>query len=275
MRKALKTALLAAGALAGASAAAGPLPLSAAHAATVMEASAGTETIEDLNAVYTTLLERYIVEKDGIHLFDYNAVSDVDRAALADYVIGLQKLHPSQMSVSGQIAYWANLYNAKTLEIILDNYPVASIRDIKSGLFSAGPWGMEVVTVEGKELSLDNIEHDIVRATFKEPRVHYAFNCASIGCPNLAKKAWSADTLDEDLDAAARAYIASPRGVRVEDGKVIASSIYKWFKKDFGKNDAEVLDHIRQYASGEKLASLKGKTKISRHEYDWSLNDAK
>lgn len=230
---------------------------------------------ENINAPYNDILSTYLSEKDGIHLFDYAGVTDADRKKLAEYVATLEAQTPSQMSDEDQIAFWSNLYNAKTLEIILDNYPVDSIRDIGGGLFSKGPWKDDVVTVQGQEMSLDNIEHDTVRANFDEPRVHYAFNCASIGCPNLKSSAWEGATLDQDLDDAARAYISHPRGVRVEGNRVFASSIYKWFREDFGQNDADVLDHIRQYASGEKIDALKGKTKINKHEYDWSLNEGK
>ena len=230
---------------------------------------------ENVNAPYNAILATYVSEKDGINLFDYGAVTSEDRAKLAAYVEDLQGLKPSQMSADEQIAYWANLYNAKTLEIIIDNYPVDSIRDIGGNFIAKGPWKMDVVTVEGQVMSLDNIEHDTVRAKFNEPRVHYAFNCASIGCPNLRAMAWEGETLDADLDEAARAYIAHPRGIDVDGGKVTASSIYKWFKKDFGDNDAEVLDHIRQYATGEKLEALKAEKKIDRYDYDWNLNDAK
>jgi len=263
-----RTALLAA-LMMGAS---GPAFSAAAQTSDDMAMSMQDE--ENINAPYNEVLATYVSQKDGINLFDYGAVTAADKKKLTDYIAALEGERPSQMTADEQIAFWANLYNAKTLDIILENYPVESIRDIKSGVFSSGPWKMKVLTVEGEELTLDNIEHDIVRAKFNEPRVHYAFNCASIGCPNLKTSAWEAETLDEDLDSGARAYIAHPRGIRIENGKIITSSIYKWFKKDFGKNDAEVLDHIRQYATGDKLKALEGKTKINGNDYDWSLNDA-
>ncbi|MEM9234037.1 MAG: DUF547 domain-containing protein [Pseudomonadota bacterium] len=265
MTSTIRTALLAATAFSLGSVAIAPAAF--AGATTILQAE------ESINAPYNDLLAKYLSEKDGIHLFDYGAVTDEDRAKLGAYVEALQTLKPSQMSRNDAIAYWANLYNAKTLEIIIDNYPVDSIRDIGGNFIQKGPWREKVVTVEGKEMSLDNIEHDTVRANFDEPRIHYAFNCASIGCPNLMARAWEGATLDEDLDAGGRAYISHPRGIRVEGNRVIASSIYKWFSEDFGDNDAEVLDHIRQYATGDKLAALEGKTRINKYEYDWSLND--
>lgn len=231
-------------------------------------------TSQSINAPYNAFLEKYVVAKNGINHVRYGDVTAADKAALQAYVTALSALKPSTMTQSEQIAYYANLYNAHTVVVILDHYPVTSIRRIGGGLLPLGPWDDPAVTVEGKELTLNNIEHDIVRAQFAEPRVHYAFNCASIGCPDLRPTAWEAASLDADLDAAARAYIAHPRGVQVDTrGRVVASSIYKWFKEDFGDNDAEILDHIRQYAVGEKANALKAATKIHRYDYDWSLND--
>ncbi|MEM6649968.1 MAG: DUF547 domain-containing protein [Pseudomonadota bacterium] len=229
-----------------------------------------------LNAPYNDILSRYIKVEDGIHLFDYAAVSPGDKEKLEAYVTTLEGLTPSAMGQNEQIAYYANIYNAKTLLIILDNYPVSSIRDIGGNLIFKGPWRENVLTIEGQALSLDNIEHDIVRANFDEPRIHYAFNCASIGCPNLATKAWEAESLDADLDAAARAFVAHPRGIQIkENGKVQASSIYKWFDEDFGNDVTDTLNHIRGFTEGEKAEALKDVTRIHSYDYDWSLNDVK
>lgn len=228
----------------------------------------------NINAPYNAFLEKYGSTADGVNLLDYGAVTDADHQSLKDYIATLEQLTPSTMSQNEELAFWFNLYNAKTIDLIVEAYPVKSIRSL--GLLGSGPWGKKVLTVEGNELSLDNIEHDTVREKYDEPRVHYAFNCASIGCPNLAFTAWEADTLDDRLDDAARAYIAHPRGISVDNrGRVTASSIYKWFKEDFGSNDSEVLDHIRQYATDAKLEVLEGKTKINKYDYNWDLNDAK
>ena len=184
---------------------------------------------------------------------------------------GAQGLHrragscaPSKLPRNEAFAYWANLYNAITLQVILDRFPVHSIRDIKSdGLFDPkayiGPWRTKRVTVEGKQLSLDDIEHEIMRPTFKDPRVHYSVNCASFGCPNLPAKAWNAATLDADLDAAARDFINHPRGVAVlAGGKLKVSSIYKWFRDDFGADDAAVIAHLKKYAKPELAPARHG-----------------
>ena len=169
------------------------------------------------------------------------------------------------------MAYWANLYNALTVQIVTENYPVKSIRDIKSG-WRAGPWKRDLVTVEGETLSLDNIEHDIMRPTYGTPLVHYMVNCASVGCPNLKETPWQAETLDADLDQAARAFINSPRGVNSNKGRLQVSSIYKWFDDDFGGSQQGVLNHLAQYADEDVAAKLLGRKKIDKFDYNWGVN---
>ncbi|ADM08493.1 hypothetical protein PB2503_02072 [Parvularcula bermudensis HTCC2503] len=237
--------------------------------------AASVSAMSEINAPYASFLSRYISMEDGIALVEYGAVTAADHQVLKTYIADLAGLSPSTFSRDEALAYWFNLYNAKTLDIVLDHYPVTSIKDIGRSFTNplGGPWKQKVVTVEGRKLSLDNIEHDTVRATYDEPRVHYAFNCASIGCPNLKSSPWTAETLDTDLDSAARAYIAHPRGLRIEDGEVTASSIYKWFQEDFGGSEDGVLDHVRAYATGAKAEALSDVTDIDDYAYDWSLND--
>ena len=234
---------------------------------------------------YRELLGKYVTAgASGINLVDYAKwkQSKADMQRLGGYLAWLQSQKPSAMRRDQAFVFWINLYNAATLKILLDNYPVKSIRDIKStgtGLFdfkaSSGPWRTKFLTVEGQSLSLDSIEHDILRPKFKDARVHYAINCASIGCPNLKRTPWSAKALDADLDAAARAYINHPRGVGVaRDGSLRVSSIYHWFKEDFGGGDEGIIAHLRKYAGPELAGKLAGKTSIGGHDYDWSLNAA-
>ncbi len=232
------------------------------------------------HASYDALLRRYVMaQPDGVNRVDYATwkASKKDFEGLIAYIASAARLMPSKMPRNEAFAYWANLYNAITLKVILDRFPVASIRDIKSDGFLdpkayLGPWRSKRVTVEGKSLSLDEIEHEIMRPTFKDPRVHYSVNCASFGCPNLPAKAWDAMTLEADLDAAARDFINHPRGVTVQaGGKLKTSSIYKWFREDFGTDDAAVIAHFKTYAKPELAAKLE-KATIGEDGYDWSLN---
>lgn len=229
------------------------------------------------------LLARYVsIGSDGVNRVDYRRWKNTgpDVAALDAFIAAQQREKPSGLKAPQQLAFWANLYNAITLKVILERYPVASIRDIKSeGVWLdpkafLGPWVTKRVTVEGRKLSLDDIEHAIMRPTFKDPRVHYAVNCASIGCPNLKPKAWRAETLEADLDAAARAFINHPRAVSIgNDGAVTVSSIYKWFKEDFGGTDAGVIAHLKTYAEPALAKRLAKATDIAADRYDWGLNE--
>jgi hypothetical protein len=226
------------------------------------------------NSRWAAFLGAYVVAgPSGPNLVRYGAVAPADKASLAAYVEGLEAIDPTTLARDEAFAYWVNLYNAITVRLILDNYPVTSIREIKSGLVSFGPWGRTVATVAGVELSLDDIEHKILRAYFGDNRVHYAVNCASIGCPDLRAEPWTGEDLSADLDAAARAYVNSPRGARLDGGRIVVSSIYRWFKEDFGGSDAGVLAHLKEYAAPDLKAQLGAAAKIDGHDYDWRLNE--
>ena len=247
----------------------------AAHAASLAKVfgasnEASTATVD--HAAWDGLIAKYLKRgKNGVALFNYAGVSAGDRKALKAYLAALQKVEVTKLSRRVQMPYWINFYNALTVDVILDNYPVKSIREIKSGLFSSGPWGTELVKVEGHDLSLDDIEHQILRPIWRDKRIHYVVNCASIGCPNLASKAYTEKNTPKLLELGARDYINNPRGVRVENGRVIASKLFSWYDDDFG-SEKELFAHIRKYAGPELLGQLDGKSRIHDYEYDWALN---
>jgi hypothetical protein len=236
------------------------------------------------DAVLDALLARHVVDHpDGVTRVRYAAwaASAADRAALDGWIAAAAARRPSAMPRDEAYAYWANLYNALTLKVIIDNMPVRSIRDIRSTGVPLdprgwiGPWRTRLVTVEGRRVSLDDIEHEIMRPTFRDPRVHYAVNCASIGCPNLWPRVWRADGLDAALDAAARAFVNHPRGVTVRpDGRLRVSSIYTWFREDFGNTEQGVVAHLAQHAEGALAERLAARPRIAEDAYDWALNDA-
>lgn len=228
---------------------------------------------------WARLLETYLREGAGgaPNRFDYGALkaAPADRAALKAYIEALAQAGPDALNRDEAFAFWVNLYNALTVDVVVRHYPVASIRDIdiSPGLFSNGPWGKKLLSVAGRELSLDDIEHGILRADFDDRRVHYAVNCASVGCPDLAPAPYTAVELDAMLDRAARAYVNSPRGAHAEKGRLTASSIFKWYMKDFGGTEEGVLDEIRLYAGPELSRKLETVTGVAAYDYDWSLND--
>jgi hypothetical protein len=221
------------------------------------------------HAAWSRFLDAYVVEGPaGINLVRYKAVTPESKAELAAYIAALEATDTAALSHKEQIAFWFNLYNAATVKLILDNTGIASIQEIKK------PWDTAVATVKGRALTLNDIEHGIIRPIARDARIHYAVNCASIGCPNLARAPFTGSELDAALDAAARAYVNHPRGVSVSKGKVRLSKIYGWYRDDFGKDDAALFDHIRQYADPALAASLKGVKKAAGYDYDWALNVA-
>jgi len=241
-----------------------------------MTIAAGTAFANDISRhkVWDDLLETYVVEHaDGVNRFDYGGLksSARDVAALNAYLDSFEELDFETLSQAEQYAAWANIYNALTIQHMIGRYPVKSI---KSGsLF--GPWKKVKTVVDGKAISLDAIEHQVLRP-MGDPRIHYAINCASYGCPNLRSDAWVAETLDEDLDAAAQAYINHKRGVAIRSkGGLQVSEIYKWFEEDFGGSEESVIAHLLEYANPVLAAEIRANADIRKYDYDWSLNDAK
>ncbi|MEC9368104.1 MAG: DUF547 domain-containing protein [Pseudomonadota bacterium] len=227
------------------------------------------------HAPFTGLLKAYVRPgADGLNRVDYAGWKRSGTAALDSYIRGLEQADPAHLSRDEQFAFWANLYNAVTLREVLRHYPVASIRDIRlSGFLVAGPWREKIVTVAGRQLSLDDIEHRILRPIWRDARIHYVVNCASVGCPNLQDTAWTGEGLDARLDAAARAYINSPRGVAAGDGGIVVSTLYDWYADDFGRSDEAIVGHMSRHAGEALAATLRKKPRIVGHAYDWTLND--
>jgi len=229
------------------------------------------------HSAWAGFLSRHLVRgEDGITRIRYGAVDASDRDALNAYLEGLVALPISTYRRDEQLAYWANLYNALTVRVMLDHYPVESIRDINisPGLFSRGPWGRKLVSVEGEPLSLDDIEHRIMRPIWQDPRIHYMVNCAALGCPNLLPRPFTADRLNAMMDMAARDFVNHPRGARFEDGRLHVSSIYHWYRTDFGDSDEGVIAHLAAHADGDLARDLRSASRIHGHRYDWALNEA-
>lgn len=234
-------------------------------------------TLQIDHSGWNTFLAHYVLQgEDGINRVRYSRVNAADRQSLKRYIAALEQVPIRRYRSEQQLAYWINLYNAVTIDIVLQYYPVGSIRDIdiSPGFFSDGPWGKKLLSIEGQPVSLNDIEHRILRPVWQDPRLHYALNCASLGCPNLSVSAYDADTIDTQLDQAATAYVNNPRGVSFIDGDLYVSSIYSWFRDDFGTSDSAVIDHLKHYALAPLQDSLAATGRIAGYRYDWSLNDA-
>ena len=229
----------------------------------------------DHNAFDAFLSAYRVMGDDGIARIRYGAVSPTDKAALGAYVARLAATPVSRLNRDEQFAFWINFYNAATIAMIIEHFPLDSILNVPlGGWFSFGPWDAKIVTVEGHPVSLNDMEHRILRPIWNDPRIHYAVNCASIGCPNLADRAYRPDRMDEALTNAARDYVNHPRGVRVRGGKLVVSSIYVWFESDFKTADGSVLAHLKRYAAADLAESIQAAGQIFADDYDWSLNGA-
>lgn len=234
---------------------------------------ASTQQID--HSPFDLLLSKYrFMGDDGIARFAYGKVSAADRTHLDSYLKQLSQTPLSSLNRKVQFAFWVNLYNSLTIRVILDHYPVTSIRDINisPGLFSSGPWGADLITIDGSALSLDNIEHGIIRPLWKDPRAHYVLNCASLGCPDLPKQALTPGTLEATLNHAAETFINHPRAAQITNGTLDVSSIYNWFSSDFGEADAAIIAHLKTYAAANLNKALGSIQTISGDFYDWQLN---
>jgi hypothetical protein len=238
-------------------------------------APASTERVD--HGAWDRFLERYLIDDhpSGINRVRYSEVTKADSALLDDYLQRLQAVAVSDLNRDEQMAYWINLYNALTVKLVVDSYPVDSMTRINPSrtLFARGPWDAKLVRVEGEDLTLNDIEHRILRPIWKDPRIHYAVNCASLGCPNLQPVAYTAANTEQLLDRGAREYINHPRGAHLENGRLVLSSIYDWYQEDFGGNEAGVLLHLERYAEPGLAAALRDYEGRISYEYDWGLNE--
>lgn len=216
------------------------------------------------------------LEVGECNLLRYAEVSVRGREELEGYISGLAAVPIRSFSRAEQRAFWINLYNAATVRLVLTHYPIASIRGIRSPAepFGSGPWNLRIAIVEGRALTLNDIEHRILRPIWNDARLHYGLNCAARGCPNLQPVAFTAQNTEELLEAGARQFV-NGRGVRRTKTGLILSSLYRWFIEDFGDGRAGLLHHLARYADGPLAAALARAPRIYGYAYDWALNDAR
>ena len=229
------------------------------------------------HGVWQDILDGYVEpDAEGVNLVDYEALqADAkDAAKLAGYLDRLQEIDPRGYSRAEQMAYWINFYNALTVKVVLDAYPVDTIRNIHEGVVPyTGPWDDVHARVAGEDMTLNQMEHGILRPIWQDERIHYAVNCAAYGCPHLLDTAFTADNTEELLEAGARDYVNNMRGVDVVDEDfVVISSIYDWYAEDFGGTEASVKEHLIGYAEDDLAEFLEGFEGAIEYDYDWSLN---
>jgi hypothetical protein len=216
--------------------------------------------------LYEELLQKHV--KNGV--VSYQGFKQ-DEATLDRFLKVLESTDLKTLSQQEKFAFNINAYNAWTIKLILTGYPgIQSIKDLGSLLQS--PWKKKIVRVGGDVITLDNVEHNILRSTYKDPRIHFAVNCASKGCPVLQPEPYYPESLDRQLDQSTIGFINDRARNRLEGDTLYVSSIFKWFKEDFHDG---VVPFFLQYAQGDlktRLEQIKNNVKIRYLDYDWSLN---
>lgn len=220
---------------------------------------------------FDQVLKKYVDDKG---LVDYNSIAK-DKG-FSEYMQSLQTARVEDLSRDGQLAFWINAYNAVTIDKVIKTKPKKSVRET----FVPGVWtGTKFFTsrkniVAGKRLSQDDIEHEILRKQFKDPRIHFAIICASLGCPPLPRIAYTEENVQTRLEEETRQYLNSPRGTRLDraENTLHVSKLFDWFGSDFINKSGSVLAFMQPYLDEEVRAFLERNPMISYLEYDWALN---
>lgn len=207
---------------------------------------------------FDALLRKY-VSSSGV--VNYNGFKK-DEAKLNAYLSTLEKTRiEKNWSRNKKLAFWINAYNAFTIKLILKNYPLKSIMDLNNGK----PWDVKWIKIDQRTLSLNNIENDIIRPKFNEPRIHFAVNCAAKSCPPLLNKAWTSSNLNSNLERQTKSFINNSKYNTITANNVEVSKIFDWYGKDFGDLSA----YLNKYS---KTKIGKG-TSVNFKAYNWELNN--
>ena len=216
--------------------------------------------------LFGELLQKHVLD-GNVNYAGFKSEED----KLDQYLALLQRVDPKTLARKEQFAFYTNVYNAWTIKQILTKYTgIESIKEL--GVFNTGPWKKKVVRLSGENVSLDHVEHDILRPRFKDPRVHFAINCAAKSCPPLRSEPFVAEKLDQQLDDVTRSFINNPKSYRLEGRNLHVSRIFKWFSEDF---DEDALGFYIKYANEalkKKLETNPKKINIKYLAYDWTLN---
>lgn len=230
------------------------------------------ETFDDSHSAYTALLQRYVSAGN----VDYADVV-AHRSDLDGYIQELSNVNLRRFQswdATTQLAFLINLYNAATLKLIVDHYPLDSIKDI--GTLRTKPWDLKIVRLFGKTVSLNTVEHKMIRRNYDDPRIHFALVCAARGCPSLRDEAYTGEKLDTQLDDQVRTFLADQQKNRVdlENRKLYLSPIFKWYKEDFQNRSKGPERFLSQFFVGATADALRRERFSVRYtDYDWTLND--
>jgi hypothetical protein len=220
------------------------------------------------HSAFDKLLKKHVSDKG---LVDYKGFK-ADEKAFNQYLDLLSKNRPgSNWSKPEQMAFWINAYNAYTIRLILNHYPVESIKDIGSKIkipFVTTPWAIKFFSIGGEKMSLDNIEHGMLRKKYDDPRIHFALVCASMSCPRLRNEAYTAARLDAQLDDQGRDFLNNPAKNKITKSSAQLSKYFDWYKSDWTNNGQSVAKWVNKYST----VRIDEKTPISYLDYNWKLN---
>ena len=223
----------------------------------------------DSNQLYEKVLNSYL--KDG--LVDYLGLKSDPKNLnkYLDQMSSTSKQTFDEWNKNEQLAFLINLYNAQTLDLVANNYPVKSIKDIASD--SGGPWEQPIVTLFGDKITLNALEHEVIRKNYLDPRVHFALVCAALGCPVLLNTPYQAATLENQLDQQTKAFLLDPDKNSIDSERKILrlSPVFDWYKKDFIAKSGSVIEFVNPYFNDQANSDFE----IQYTNYDWSLNDLK
>ena len=243
------------------------------------ESLAHSSGFDHSHAAWTEILKKHTVATGPMSQFNYVEMRK-NMAALNTYLATLSAVEKSDFTKwerDQQMAFYINAYNAFTIKLISDRKPKNSIKEIREGLFT-GPWKIKFFTLLGEKMHLDNIEHGILRPKYKDPRIHFAVNCASIGCPMLLDEAFTAEKLEAQFEQQAKLFLQDTTRNRIDKGKktVYLSKIFDWFDDDFENHSKTVQAYVAKYMTDDpelQKAILKYDDKYL--SYDWNLNQVK
>ena len=218
---------------------------------------------------YDRLLKKFVTDKGLVNYKGFKA----DEQEFNRYLALLSKNPPAaSWSKPGQMAYWIDAYNAYTIRLILDHYPVKSIKDIGSSIqipFVTTPWAAKFFSIGGEKMSLDNIEHGTLRKKYDDSRIHFALVCASMSCARLRNEAFTAARLDAQLDDQGRDFVNNPAKNNISPGKAQLSKYFDWYKGDWIKNGQSVATWVNRYSK----TKIDDQTPVTFLDYNWKLNE--
>jgi len=236
-----------------------------------------SSTMQISHDAWQEILTAYVDDQhpSGINRFNYSAVTAGDALKLKNYLDYLQKMEPRQLNSEEAKAYWINMFNAILVDKVIDAYRSGSTRAVdrllNGGLRSSAGWGRDVAEVAMQSISLNDIEHGILRPIWNDPRIHFAITACTLGGANIQKTAFNGENNEELLEKARAEFFQHPRSVRVDGNRIVLNSVFDWYRSDFAPNRQALLTYIRQNVDQSKRQTLQGLTRTS-FDYNWNLN---